>query len=54
LVIELLETAGPLTDPATRRGSAGDVFDLVLPSLPGYGFPASRPRLGGIRTRDQR
>jgi len=39
-VIELLETVGPLTDPAAHGGSAQDAFDLVLPSLPGYGFSA--------------
>jgi hypothetical protein len=43
-VIELLDAVGPLTDPAAHGGSAEDAFDLVLPSLPGYGFsdaPAS-------------
>jgi pimeloyl-ACP methyl ester carboxylesterase len=29
---------GPLTDPTAHGGSAEDAFDLVLPSLPGYGF----------------
>jgi pimeloyl-ACP methyl ester carboxylesterase len=37
-VIELLETVGPLTDPTRYGGTPGDAFDLVLPSLPGYGF----------------
>src|SRR4029450_5661562 len=37
-VIELLETVGPLTDPTAHGGAAQDAFDLVLPSLPGYGF----------------
>ena len=37
-VIELLETIGPLTDPTAHGGTAEDAFDLVLPSLPGYGF----------------
>jgi pimeloyl-ACP methyl ester carboxylesterase len=37
-VVELLETVGPLTDPTRYGGSASDAFDLVLPSLPGYGF----------------
>jgi pimeloyl-ACP methyl ester carboxylesterase len=37
-VIELLEVVGPLTDPTTHGGRAEDAFDLVLPSLPGYGF----------------
>jgi pimeloyl-ACP methyl ester carboxylesterase len=41
-VIELLEAAGPLTDPTAHGGRAEDAFDLVLPSLPGYGF-ASQP-----------
>jgi pimeloyl-ACP methyl ester carboxylesterase len=43
-VIELLEVVGPLTDPTAHGGRAEDAFDLVLPSLPGYGFseqPAS-------------
>ena len=46
-VIELLGVIGPLTDPAAHGGSAGDAFDLVVPSMPGYGFPASRPRPAG-------
>jgi pimeloyl-ACP methyl ester carboxylesterase len=37
-VIELLEVVGPLTDPTAHDGRAEDAFDLVLPSLPGYGF----------------
>ena len=37
-VIELLGVIGPLTDPAAHGGSAGDAFDVVIPSLPGYGF----------------
>jgi pimeloyl-ACP methyl ester carboxylesterase len=37
-VFELLKTVGPLTDPTAHGGSAEDAFDLVLPSIPGYGF----------------
>jgi pimeloyl-ACP methyl ester carboxylesterase len=37
-VFELLKTVGPLTDPAAYGGRAEDAFDLVLPSMPGYGF----------------
>ena len=37
-VIELLDVVGPLTDPTAYGGDSGDAFDLVLPSLPGYGF----------------
>ena len=40
-VIELLGVIGPLTDPAAHDGSADDAFDLVVPSLPGYGFSAA-------------
>jgi pimeloyl-ACP methyl ester carboxylesterase len=39
-VIELLGVVGPLTDPTAHGGSAEDAFDLVLPSVPGYGFSA--------------
>jgi pimeloyl-ACP methyl ester carboxylesterase len=45
-VIELLETVGPLTDPTAHGGSAGDAFDLVVPSIPGYGFSAVPTELG--------
>jgi len=45
-VIELLETVGPLTDPAAHGGSAGDAFDLVLPSIPGYGFSGEPAETG--------
>ena len=36
-VIGLLGVVGPLTDPTVHGGSTG-AFDLVPPSLPGYGF----------------
>jgi pimeloyl-ACP methyl ester carboxylesterase len=45
-VIELLETVGPLTDPTAHGGSAEDAFDLVLPSLPGYGFSGEPVEVG--------
>jgi pimeloyl-ACP methyl ester carboxylesterase len=45
-VIELLEVIGPLTDPAAHGGSAEDAFDLVLPSLPGYGLSAEPAQTG--------
>jgi pimeloyl-ACP methyl ester carboxylesterase len=45
-VIELLEVVGPLTDPTTHGGAAEDAFDLVLPSLPGYGFSAEPTEVG--------
>jgi pimeloyl-ACP methyl ester carboxylesterase len=45
-VIELLGTVGPLTDPTTHGGRAEDAFDLVLPSLPGYGFSGEPAEVG--------
>jgi pimeloyl-ACP methyl ester carboxylesterase len=45
-VIELLETVGPLTDPAAHDGTAGEAFDLVLPSIPGYGFSGEPAEVG--------
>src|SRR6185436_16953050 len=45
-VIELLDTIGPLTDPAAHGGAAEDAFHLVLPSLPGYGFSGEPAELG--------
>jgi pimeloyl-ACP methyl ester carboxylesterase len=45
-VIELLEVVGPLTEPVAHGGRAEDAFDLVLPSLPGYGFSAEPTELG--------
>jgi pimeloyl-ACP methyl ester carboxylesterase len=37
-VIEQLKIIGPLTDPTAHGGTAKDAFDVVIPSLPGYGF----------------
>jgi pimeloyl-ACP methyl ester carboxylesterase len=45
-VIELLGAVGPLTDPPAHGGRAEDAFDLVMPSLPGYGF-SSEPAEAG-------
>jgi len=53
-VIELLETVGPLTDPAAHGGEAADAFDLVLPSVPGYGFSGEPTELGWDSSRTAR
>jgi pimeloyl-ACP methyl ester carboxylesterase len=45
-IIELLGSIGPLTDPPSYGGRAEDAFDLVLPSLPGYGFSGEPVELG--------
>ena len=43
--VEMLEVIGPLADPAAHGGDPTDAFDVVVPSLPGYGFsaPATAP-----------
>jgi pimeloyl-ACP methyl ester carboxylesterase len=37
-IIEQLKVIGPLTDPTAHGASAADAFDVVIPSMPGYGF----------------
>src|SRR5262245_36623777 len=37
-VLELLKIVDPLTNPGAHGGRASDAFDLVIPSMPGYGF----------------
>jgi pimeloyl-ACP methyl ester carboxylesterase len=37
-IIEQLKIIEPLTNPTAHGGTASDAFDLVIPSLPGYGF----------------
>ena len=45
-IIEQLKIIAPLTDPTSHGGSASDAFDLVIPSLPGYGF-SGKPTVTG-------
>jgi pimeloyl-ACP methyl ester carboxylesterase len=45
-VIELLGVVDRLTNPTAHGGRAEDAFDLVLPSLPGYGFSSEPTELG--------
>jgi pimeloyl-ACP methyl ester carboxylesterase len=37
-VIEMLNVVGPLSDPTAHGGDPTDAFDVVVPSIPGYGF----------------
>jgi pimeloyl-ACP methyl ester carboxylesterase len=37
-IIEQLKVIEPLTNPTAHGGNAADAFDVVIPSLPGYGF----------------
>jgi pimeloyl-ACP methyl ester carboxylesterase len=45
-VIEQLKIIEPLTNPTEHGGSAADAFDVVIPSLPGYGFSAKPAATG--------
>ena len=45
-VIELLAVIDPLTNPTAHGGNAADAFDVVIPSMPGYGY-SGKPRETG-------
>ena len=45
-IIEQLKLIDPLTNPTAHGGSASDAFDVVIPSMPGYGFSAARTATG--------
>jgi pimeloyl-ACP methyl ester carboxylesterase len=45
-VIEMLNVVGPLTDPTAHGGDPEDAFDVVVPSMPGYGFSAKPEETG--------
>jgi len=44
--LEFVKVIGPLSDPESHGARAEDAFDLVVPSMPGYGFSA-RPQATG-------
>ncbi|WP_064685769.1 epoxide hydrolase family protein [Rhizobium bangladeshense] len=41
-IFEFIKTIGPLTDPTAYGGKPEDAFDVIIPSIPGYGF-SGRP-----------
>ncbi len=45
-IIEELKIIEPLTDPTAHGGKAEDAFDIVIPSMPGYGFSGKPIELG--------
>ena len=45
-VVEMLGVVGPLTDPTAHGGNAEDAFDVVIPSIPGYGL-SGKPTTSG-------
>ncbi|HMI30683.1 MAG TPA: alpha/beta fold hydrolase [Candidatus Limnocylindrales bacterium] len=45
-IIEQMKIIDPLTNPKAHGGSAADAFDVVIPSLPGYGFSGKPTTVG--------
>src|SRR2546427_1626348 len=45
-IIEMLNVVGPLSDPTAHGGDAEDAFDVVVPSIPRYGFSAKPTTIG--------
>ena len=45
-IVEQMKIIDPLTNPTAHGGSAADAFDVVIPSMPGYGF-SGRPTTTG-------
>ena len=43
---EFIKTIGPLTDPVAYGGKIEDSFDVIIPSIPGYGFSGKPRELG--------
>ncbi len=50
-IVEQMKIIGPLTDPTTYGGKAEDAFDVVIPSMPGYGFSGKPTTTGWGPTR---
>lgn len=48
--VEMTRLVALLTDPASHGGAPEDAFDVVVPSLPGYGF-SDRPHAAGMDPR---
>src|SRR5215471_6878182 len=50
-IVEFLKLIGPLTDPVSFGGDAADSFDVVVPSLPGFGFSQKPTKTGWTASR---
>ena len=46
---EMVRILGPLTDPERHGGDPADAFDVVVPSLPGFGFSERPANRGFVR-----
>jgi len=51
---DFAKVIGPLSDPAAHGGDPADAFDVIVPSLPGFGFstPLERTGINWWRTAD--
>ena len=47
-VVEFVDLIGPLSDPRSHGGDPQDAFDLVIPSLPGFGFSVPVRQTGWV------
>jgi pimeloyl-ACP methyl ester carboxylesterase len=45
-IVEMLNVIGPLSDPTAHGGDAADAFDVIVPSIPGYGFSEKPAKTG--------
>ncbi|MGZ6089792.1 MAG: epoxide hydrolase family protein [Polyangiales bacterium] len=45
-IVEQLKIIDPLTNPTAHGGSSSDAFDVVIPSIPGYGFSGKPTKAG--------
>jgi pimeloyl-ACP methyl ester carboxylesterase len=45
-ILHQLKIIDPLVNPTAHRGSAADAFDVVFPSMPGYGFSGKPDQAG--------
>ena len=52
-IVEQLKIVEPLTNPTAHGGSASDAFDVVIPSMPGYGY-SGKPTDDGLGSRPNR
>jgi pimeloyl-ACP methyl ester carboxylesterase len=52
-IVEQMKIIDPLTNPTAHGGSASDAFDVVIPSIPGYGY-SGKPTDDGLGSRADR
>src|SRR5205809_4195547 len=53
-IIEQMKIIDPLTNPTAHGGNASDAFDVVIPSMPGYGYSGRPTETGWGPARDAR